>query len=999
VSTNVFTPFTYAQNNSGSVVENLGEYEEIAPVVDEVVDERENLSRENEMFEDSQIPTSWGILHNDGDGELLDNNVLSQAENLNVMKSNNPIQVLREWEVVSTYVWLSQAINWAESGDVINILDDISVTEASVVSWKSLTINGNNHIITREADVTTLTVNEGSSLKLIDITITDNAVNFAPNRYNSLLTAKSNIPLCLWWVNETRNESWDVIASACATENVDTTKTNPQIYSVWDIYWDNLTISNSLNSKWSAAIIVEKWWIEMINSNFIHNWASGWWRGWAIRVWPNSVTNIVDESPITKILFSWCLFENNYSSAYWWALAFHYAPETITIDNCIFSGNTASANWWAIQILNIWYKLGWSNASFWISTWSNFPIGTMYVNSSEFYNNWCGNDGAAVENDDINLEINWCYFEHNYWTQPLSTSVWVVSCQAGSDEGGWDKTGRWGIYREYKINNSKFKDTNTVVLWDHNAMWSYFVDNCIFEMQTKVILTYNWRWEIKNSTIKNSNPYNNCGITWSMIRDIDIVPYSDYLERINLFWESIFKLENNTYSNDCTTNEYFQVRDINLTTWVNNIIIENEDNTKIFVHRSYYDSANIQWTDEIYYWATIDDWKFAYIKKNKFYNFEEFNDELNNFSYSNSGYQLQSWKTMLFYIDSGYTELWSGSISTTTNLYWKETDIHNITYEWMEWADFEWITHTYKFNNLNHTQYLTELTPYALNNPSKNWYKFEWRFFDTWYTIAMTGIEAWSTWDITLYAKWVKEEKTSWNWYSGWWGWWWGSDKSDISKEEKKSVDTQKEGTQNGNKEVQDSPVESEDTDNMQNTIIKPQQWQNETQKGQLYSTELQEAYIFAKENWITSKDTILEAKMSWKLTRIQMAKMLSNYAINVLWKQPDISRWAITFKDVTDKVDKQYDNWVTLAYQLWIMWQNMPNNKFRPNDEVTRAEFAAALSRMLYNTSDWEYKSTSKYYTPHMAKLYNEWIINNTDPKMKERRWYVMIMLMRSVK
>jgi hypothetical protein len=33
------------------------------------------------------------------------------------------------------------------------------------------------------------------------------------------------------------------------------------------------------------------------------------------------------------------------------------------------------------------------------------------------------------------------------------------------------------------------------------------------------------------------------------------------------------------------------------------------------------------------------------------------------------------------------------------------------------------------------------------------------------------------------------------------------------------------------------------------------------------------------------------------------------------------------------------------------------------------------------------------------MAKLYNEWIINNTDPWMKERRWYVMIMLMRSAK
>jgi hypothetical protein len=30
-----------------------------------------------------------------------------------------------------------------------------------------------------------------------------------------------------------------------------------------------------------------------------------------------------------------------------------------------------------------------------------------------------------------------------------------------------------------------------------------------------------------------------------------------------------------------------------------------------------------------------------------------------------------------------------------------------------------------------------------------------------------------------------------------------------------------------------------------------------------------------------------------------------------------------------------------------------MPNDKFRPNDYVTRAEFATALSRMLYGLDD----------------------------------------------
>ncbi len=122
----------------------------------------------------------------------------------------------------------------------------------------------------------------------------------------------------------------------------------------------------------------------------------------------------------------------------------------------------------------------------------------MNINDSEFYNNRVWNDGSAIENDDMHLEVNWCYFEHNYGTQPLNTSVWVISCQAG-----WNYTpiNRWLVRRNYNINNSKFKDTNTIVLWDHWWYWSFNVDNCTFENQSEVILTYNWRWEIKNSII------------------------------------------------------------------------------------------------------------------------------------------------------------------------------------------------------------------------------------------------------------------------------------------------------------------------------------------------------------------------------------------------------------------------------------------------------------------------------------------------------------------
>ena len=160
------------------------------------------------------------------------------------------------------------------------------------------------------------------------------------------------------------------------------------------------------------------------------------------------------------------------------------------------------------------------------------------------------------------------------------------------------------------------------------------------------------------------------------------------------------------------------------------------------------------------------------------------------------------------------------------------------------------------------------------------------------------------------------------------------------------------------------------------------------------FSQEFIDAYNFAYKNWITTKSPIENAKMFSPLTRIQMAKMLSNYAINVLWKHPDISKWTIKFDDVSNKLNREYDNAVNLAYQLWIMWQNIKNDKFRPYDEVTRAEFSTALSRLLYWTKDGE----TKYYEPHMNKLYNEWVINKTNPDIKEKRWYIIIMLMRTI-
>ena len=183
-------------------------------------------------------------------------------------------------------------------------------------------------------------------------------------------------------------------------------------------------------------------------------------------------------------------------------------------------------------------------------------------------------------------------------------------------------------------------------------------------------------------------------------------------------------------------------------------------------------------------------------------------------------------------------------------------------------------------------------------------------------------------------------------------------------------------------------------TNNSNRRLSNLSQWNPSDILGNWYTRELNNAYTFSYDNWITTVKNIKDAKVNWPLTRIGMAKMLSYYAINVLWKIPDTSK-NIKFNDVSPKLNAQYNNAVVLSYQLWIMWQNMKNNEFRPNDEVSRAEFVTALSRMLYWMEDGKWNM--KYYEPHMARLYNEWIISKADPKMKEKRWYVMTMLMRS--
>ena len=74
-----------------------------------------------------------------------------------------------------------------------------------------------------------------------------------------------------------------------------------------------------------------------------------------------------------------------------------------------------------------------------------------------------------------------------------------------------------------------------------------------------------------------------------------------------------------------------------------------------------------------------------------------------------------------------------------------------------------------------------------------------------------------------------------------------------------------------------------------------------------------------------------------------------------------------------------------------------MPVQTFNPNEEVTRAQFGTVLSRTLRGN---QYNGGTPFYLYHLTALQKSGIITKIDtPQDNERRGYVMLMMMRSVK
>jgi hypothetical protein len=164
--------------------------------------------------------------------------------------------------------------------------------------------------------------------------------------------------------------------------------------------------------------------------------------------------------------------------------------------------------------------------------------------------------------------------------------------------------------------------------------------------------------------------------------------------------------------------------------------------------------------------------------------------------------------------------------------------------------------------------------------------------------------------------------------------------------------------------------------------------------------SESLDAYEWARENWITTMNSIELADPDWYVTRWHLAKMLVNFVTNVLWRSIpyDIPYECVTWNDNPSIWESdEIRDYATKSCALWIMWINTRNHEFMPNDIVTRAEFWTVASRILrwdmYNELDTD---NNLFYTKHLKALQENWFMKDIDnplwrKEIRKRVWLVL--------
>lgn len=239
-------------------------------------------------------------------------------------------------------------------------------------------------------------------------------------------------------------------------------------------------------------------------------------------------------------------------------------------------------------------------------------------------------------------------------------------------------------------------------------------------------------------------------------------------------------------------------------------------------------------------------------------------------------------------------------------------------------------------------------------------------------------------------------KSSSWSWKSS--GWWsksgtktvWNSEKTLTTTWTDTKDSVKKDNVNEPNKENPGKwEVKAKTSPSNKKAPVILNQW--------AYTEEVKKAYKWAYENDVTTIQTLDNARPEEELLRWQMAKILVNYAINVLWKEITSIPSYCSWDDDEEWPNEEIKSYWKKACALWIMGVNVKS--FNPMWKVSRAQFWTALSRLLWwdkNNATWD-----NYYEWHLSALkWNGYLDNITSPKERtEKRQWVWVILERTTK
>lgn len=236
---------------------------------------------------------------------------------------------------------------------------------------------------------------------------------------------------------------------------------------------------------------------------------------------------------------------------------------------------------------------------------------------------------------------------------------------------------------------------------------------------------------------------------------------------------------------------------------------------------------------------------------------------------------------------------------------------------------------------------------------------------------------------------------------TSWWGGWWGS--SILSKDNCPNGDfspSYYDGTCGEQKQEDNQKEEEKNNDTTTPETPKTETNQEETwiENPLIVSDEILSAYDRAFKHNITTLAPLDTANPQGTVIRGHLAKMIVNYAMNILGRTLPEKVPAICYrKDWNNaRESNEIKDYAIKACQLGLMGIDM--EYFQPNATVTRAQFGTILSRLLWQNT---YAGGSPYYVKHLQALKENGILTQIDtPESRvELRQRVWLMLMRSAK